>query len=215
MEAIRSTPLYRKYLAHHEQTDSMERWEEFLAVSNGSLNAVMILTGSGQPLTVGDADFLKQAPGEISPLLLTELATIPPNAHIWAVTSAGLPPLRVLSEGNLANVGKMYASIESSTLWVDLKLGFQLHVAARCDSEKSAAQIDAALRALAGIGRLSTRPDQKEMLAFYDSLDIRKRAASLTVTADFPLSMVDRFLGNISAPIHVPHLEEREHAITR
>ncbi|MBK5293192.1 MAG: hypothetical protein JJE04_16155 [Acidobacteriia bacterium] len=133
-------------------------------------------------------------PPALPDVLARQLATIPSRPHLWAITSGGLPPLPVPDVGNLGNLNRVYASLESAVFWADMSSGMKLNVSAQCAEEAGAKQIYGALRALAGLGRLSTPADKQELLKFYDGIDIQQQGRSLRLTADLPIDVVDTLI---------------------
>ncbi len=145
-------------------------------------------------------------PQTLPEVLAQQLASLPRQPHLWAITSGGLPPLPVPDVGNLGNLNRVYASLESAVFWADLSSGMKLHVSAQCADETGAKQIYGALRALVGLGRLSTPSDRQELLQFYDGIDIQRQGQSLRLTANLPEDVVEILIRSFSNGARAPRV---------
>ncbi len=117
---------------------------------------------------------------------------IPADAQLWAAYTGGSVDLAL--EGNLANVTKLLSSIESGTIYVDLRAGLKSVAEGNCSNAQSAQQVHDALKALVGFGRLSVRPDQQDLLPIYDSIQVTQDKNRVTVQVDIPQDLVEKFL---------------------
>jgi len=126
--------------------------------------------------------------------LARKLTAITGAAQLWAVNSGGLPPLDLPQSGNLGNLHKIYSSLESAVFTVDFREGVKLSAEGECTDEASGKQVHGALRALVGLGRLSTPDNRPELLRFFDGIEITQQSAIVKVKADFPIDMVEQVL---------------------
>ncbi|MBM3812907.1 MAG: hypothetical protein FJW20_14885 [Acidimicrobiia bacterium] len=126
--------------------------------------------------------------------LVQQIKRITERPHLWAVTAGGLPPLELPQTGMLGNLHKIYASLETAVFWVDLESGVKLRAAGSCTSEEAAKQVRGGLKALIGLGRLSTPQDRAELLRFYDGVEVLQEGAEVRFHADFPLELVEQVI---------------------
>lgn len=154
----------------------------------------------GKLAVAGPVDLLKAAlAGETGDTakkqaVLYHLGSIPPDAHAWAVSVGGFAPMPLPQTGNLANLNRIFASLESATMTLDLSDGAKLVAAGTCTDEKTAKQLHDTLRGLIGFGRLSTPADKPEMLRLFDGIEVAIAGARVNVNAAVPMDMVDYFL---------------------
>ncbi len=127
--------------------------------------------------------------------LTTLMKEIPADAQFWAAYSGGPVHLPFDDNSNLANVNKLVAYVQTGTVYFDLRTGLNGLVHANCASEEGAQQVESALKALIGIGRLSVPKDQPELAQVYDTMRVTQEARSVRLHIDVPQAMVDKFLG--------------------
>lgn len=138
--------------------------------------------------------------GGIPESLLAKVRSIPVESQVWAV-NLGMNPVvnRVIPEsGNLANLRRVFASLESATISVDLRSGLKMDANGVCRTDQDAKLIHDAMRGLVGMGRLSTPDDEPELLRFYDAIQIQREQNAVHVTADIPTDILDKFLERMS-----------------
>lgn len=127
------------------------------------------------------------------PSLAELMKDIPADAQFWGAYAGG--PIHLPLEGNLANVNKLVSSVETGSLYFDLRSGLSGVVVANCSSDDSAEQVQGALKALVGLGRLSVPKEQPDLAQVYDTIRITKEAKRVKLYIDVPQAMVDKFLG--------------------
>lgn len=148
----------------------------------------------------GKADYLKsilsgqQSDDVKKRNVLARTAALPQNKHIWVVAVGGFAPMPLPEQGNLANLNRVFRSLDTTLLTLDLRDGVSLSAQGFCTDDEGAKQLHATLRGLIGFGRLSTSGDNPEMLRFFDSIKVEQDKAEVRVSADVPMDMVDRFL---------------------
>jgi hypothetical protein len=126
--------------------------------------------------------------------VLHEVSALPQDKHLWGVAIGGFAPIPLPQTGNLANLNRIFRSLETVTMTLDMENGLNLDAMGQCGDEKDAKQLHDMLRALIGFGRLSTPSDKPEMLRFFDRIKVDHAKRKVEVNADVPLDMVDYFL---------------------
>lgn len=123
--------------------------------------------------------------------VLQKMAALPANSQIWAVSVGGVPPMPIPERGNLANLNRVFASLQTTTLSADLSDGIALTARGECADEKSARQLHDTLRGLVGFGRLSTPADKPEFLRVLDGIEIAQDKLAVNVKARVPADLVE------------------------
>ncbi|MBS1829529.1 MAG: hypothetical protein JST93_29785 [Acidobacteria bacterium] len=126
--------------------------------------------------------------------VLHQVADLPQDKHIWGVAIGGFAPIPLPQTGNLANLNRIFRSLETVTMTLDMQNGLNLDAMGECGDEKDAKQLHDMLRALIGFGRLSTPTDKPEMLRFFDKIKIDHAKRKVELNADVPMDMIDYFL---------------------
>jgi hypothetical protein len=126
--------------------------------------------------------------------VLVKAASLPRERQVWAVAVGGFAPMPLPETGNLANLNRVFRSMETAALTLDFTKGVNLSATGLCASEKDARQIHDLLRGLVGFGRLSTPSDQLEMLRFFDAIKIDHSDRQVKLNADVPMDMLEKFL---------------------
>jgi hypothetical protein len=126
--------------------------------------------------------------------ILNELSKLSPERQLWAVAIGGFAPMPLPETGNLANLNRVFQSLQSVTMTVDLSNGVNLAATGVCSKENDARQLKDLLRGLIGFGRLSTPSDKPEMLRFFDGIQVDQTGGAVKLHADVPMDMVDYFL---------------------
>src|SRR5262249_38783375 len=129
------------------------------------------------------------------PALAALMKEIPADAQFWAAYAGGPIHLPLDDNPNLANVNKLVSSVETGSVYFDLRNGLNGLVVANCSTVDGAEQVQGALRALVGIGRLSVPKDQPDLAQVYDMIRVPQESQRVRLHIDVPQSMVDRFLG--------------------
>src|SRR5580704_8222351 len=104
--------------------------------------------------------------------LVALMKQLPKEAQFWAVYLGGPVKLPFDDNSNLANINKLLSSVQSGSLYLDLRTGVKAVAQGTCTSEQAAQQVHDALKALIGFGRLSVKPGQEEFLPVYDSIQV-------------------------------------------
>jgi len=126
--------------------------------------------------------------------VLARVGLLPRDRHIWVVAVGGWAPMPLPETGNLANLNRVFQSLESVTMTMSLSDGVSLNAAGTCNDERHAKQLHDMLRGLIGFGRLSTPSDRPEMLRFFDGVQVEHSKKEVKVDATVPKDLVDVFL---------------------
>jgi hypothetical protein len=117
---------------------------------------------------------------------------IPTDAQFWAAYTGG--PVDLGFGGNLANVTKLVSSIQTGSLYFDLRTGLNGVASGECSTDQGAEEVQGALKAIIGLGRLNTPANQPELLAAYDGLRVTLQDRRVKLYIDVPQNIVDQFL---------------------
>ena len=99
------------------------------------------------------------------------------------------------ANSNLGNLNKLVNSVQQGVVYFNLQSGLNGVIQADCGNEAGAQQVQGALKALVGIGRLSIPKDQPDLAQIYDSIRITcRRSRRVKMYLDVPQAMVDKFL---------------------
>jgi len=127
------------------------------------------------------------------PAALAALMTdIPADAQFWGVYGGG--PIDLPFTGNLANVTKLVSSIQAGSIYFDLRTGLNGIASGECSTVQSAEDVQGALKALIGLGRLNTPASQPELQKAYDGLRVTLQDQRVRLYIDVPEDVVDQFL---------------------
>ena len=128
------------------------------------------------------------------PALAELMKGLLPDAQLWAAYTGGPVKLPFDENSNLANVNRLLASVQSGTVYFDFREGLKGVAEGTCSTEQGAQQVHDAFKALVGLGRLSVRPGQEELLPVYDSIQVTQQANHVKVVVEVPERMVEKFL---------------------
>lgn len=125
--------------------------------------------------------------------LLALLDTIPYATQVWGVAQNGAIPLpmSIPQDGNAANLTRLFRSLETSTLALDLRNGLQAKLVGQCINDEEAKRLDGTLRGIFGLARLSTPSDRTDLLALYDNLRVTTQGKTVNVTAQASLDALE------------------------
>jgi hypothetical protein len=127
------------------------------------------------------------------PALAARLKQIRPDSQVWAAAIGGENLIRLIpQDGNLANLNRVLADVQSATVSIDLRFGLDFLGQAVYSDEKSARQTTEALRALLGFARLNTPSSEPDLLKAYDGIQVNQLNNTMKVTANLTNPMLDR-----------------------
>ncbi len=167
-------------------------------VGNGTTAVMFINTSTaavGSPEALRSlVDQREHAGGPPAPLVAL-MKELPKEAQFWAVYLGGPVKLPFDDNSNQGNINKLIGSIQTGTLYLDLRTGLKGSAQGSCSSEQAAQQVHDALKALIGLGRLSVKPGQENLLPVYDSIQVTQSSHQARVQFDVPQDLIDKFLG--------------------
>jgi hypothetical protein len=117
---------------------------------------------------------------------------IPADAQFWAAYIGG--PVDLPLGGNLANITKLVSSIQTGSLYFDLRTGLNGVALGDCSTDQAAEEVQGALKAFIGLGRLNTPANQPEMQAAWDGMRVTLQDRRVKLYIDVPQNVVDQFL---------------------
>jgi len=134
--------------------------------------------------------------GPLPAAMADMVRSIPSSNQIWAVLSGGGEGLNlaVPDNSNLANVMQVLKSIDSATLGMDLRNGFDLLVNVSCKTDRDAKFVHDMVKGVVGLGRLNTPDNRPELLKLYDAISVQQQQSSAQITAKIPTDLADKFL---------------------
>lgn len=130
-----------------------------------------------------------------APALAAQMKQIPAAAQFWAAYSGGAIHLPFDDSSPLANLNKFIASVQTGTLYFDLRDGINGLVQADCASDQDAEQIAGAIRALIGLGRLNVPKNHPEIAQVYDDFRVTQETRRMNLHVAVPQALVEQFLG--------------------
>lgn len=128
------------------------------------------------------------------PAMAEHLKTIPYDTQLWAVYTGGPVSLPIPSGSNLTNLDRIARSIQTATLYADMRIGLKATVGGQCTNDQGATQIHDFLKGMIGMGRLSTPDNRPDLLRLYDTIHVEKNQRTVTASADVPQDLVDQFI---------------------
>jgi hypothetical protein len=123
------------------------------------------------------------------------LKQIPPQAQLWAAYGGGSIHLPFDENSNLGNLNRLLGSLQTGTVYFDLGAGLSGVAEGDCTSDAAAQDVEGALKALIGFGRLSVPKNQPELAQVYDGLRVTQEGHRVKLYIDVPEAMVDKFIG--------------------
>lgn len=126
------------------------------------------------------------------PALQPLMKEIPADTQFWAAYAGG--PVDLPFTGNLANITRFINSIESGSIYFDLRTGLNGVAVGQCATDQGAEDVQGALKAFIGLGRLNTPAKEPEMQAAWDGLRTTLQDRRVKLYIDVPQNVVDQFL---------------------
>ena len=126
--------------------------------------------------------------------LTVQLKEMPAEAVLWAAYGGGLTSLPFNAPGDMANMNKIIASIQSGSVYLDLRTGVNGLATGTCGSEQDAKMLYDSLRALQGLGRMAIAKEQPERGRILDGLRVTQESRKVNIHIEEPEELVDTFL---------------------
>ncbi len=161
------------------------------------MNASTALAGSTSALK-GILDGLDRSGSGIPASLKPLVDAVPDGAQFWAVFNGSAIALPFSMKGGIG-LDQILRSVENGRFSANLTNGFDFQAVGTCTNDQSAKQIRDLLKGLIGIGRLSTSPDQSDMLKVFDSINIDQQGRVVNISADIAQDVVDKFVDTFVA----------------
>jgi hypothetical protein len=126
--------------------------------------------------------------------LADQLKGMPAESIFWAAYGGGVTRLPFNMPGDMANINKIIASIQSGSIYLDLRTGINGLATGNCGSDQDAKSLYDALRGLAGLGRLAIPKDKPEVGRILDGLRITQDAHAVNIHIEEPEELVGSLL---------------------
>lgn len=126
-----------------------------------------------------------------APAMAELLKDIPPDSQVWAAYRGGPIQLPFDAKGNLSNITRAVGLIQSGTVYLDLSMGIKGLVTGSSGNEQDAGQLESALKAGVGFGRLSTSPKQPQLQRIWDGLTVTREVRVVKLHIDEPEELVE------------------------
>ncbi len=184
--------LERNYSANGAQRTG---YKGFTLFENSQGGLVLI---NGTTAALGDIPSLHRLIDEKAnshgtpPAMAALLKEIPQEAQFWAAYAGG--PVNLQLDGLLANVNKLLSTVQTGTIYFDLRTGIDAVASATCANEDGAQQVQGALRALVGLGRLSVPKNQPDLAKAFDMMRVTQEGSRVKLYINVPEAEADKFL---------------------
>jgi len=140
---------------------------------------------------------LDQRPKASVPAAIQEtLRLVPAESQFWVVALGGrnIAELGIPPEGNLANLAKIYGSLQRMMLAADLRSGIHVQGRGTAATDEDAKRLAAALKGLIGLGRLNTPDNRPELLKAFDAMKVEQQQRDVTFDAEIPDELVEQLV---------------------
>ena len=180
-----------------QRGDNRFNYKGFNLVGN-ERSAILLINQT--VLAMGDTDELRamvdaheKAAGP-PPAMAALLARMSASAQVWATYGGGAVRLPFDMSGNLSNVNKILSLIQTGTLYLDLSTGLAGVDEGTSVTDQDAEQLEGGLKAMIGLGRLSTSAKQPELLMVWDGLRPTRENREVKLQIDEPEHTMDTLL---------------------
>lgn len=176
---------------------STQAFGKYNLVSNAGYAVVFVddtIALAGEPESLKPLLDAEPARGDAKSAVLERVAAMQQARQVWAVAIGGFAPVPLPETGNLANLNRVFQSLEDVAMTMDLKEGLHLNAAGTCNDEKNARQLHDLLRGLIGFGRLSTPSDRPDLLRLLDGIRVDHNNRNVKLDAQVPMELVDTLL---------------------
>jgi len=123
--------------------------------------------------------------------LAGQLKQMPAEAVFWVAYGWGVTPLPFNLPGDMANINRIIASIQSGSMYLGLRAGVNGLATGTCGSDQDAKGLYDALRALVGLGRMAVAKDQPERGRILDGLRVTQESHKVNIHIEEPEELVD------------------------
>ena len=128
------------------------------------------------------------------------LKDMPAESVLWAAYGGGVAKLPFNAPGDMANINKIIASIQSGSMYLDLRAGVNGLITGNCANDQDAKSLHDALLALSGLGRLAIPKDKPEEGRLLDGLRITQDSHKVNIHIEEPEELVESLVGILLGP---------------
>ncbi len=123
------------------------------------------------------------------------LSWLPKTAQIWVVSRGTLPFADIPTRSDYASLLSNFVGyIQATATGLTVDAGLHLRSRIQCVSEEGGKRVNDALRGGIGLGRLSTKDNQLELLRLYDAIHVRQDKQTVYIEADLSSAEADQLL---------------------
>ncbi len=126
--------------------------------------------------------------------LAEQLKQMPSDSVLWAVYGGGVKSVPFNLPGDMANLNKIIASIQSGSMYLNFPAGVSGLATGICGNEQDAKGLYDALRALVGLGRLTVPKNQPERGRIFDGLRVTQESTKVNIHIEEPEELVSTLL---------------------
>jgi hypothetical protein len=132
--------------------------------------------------------------------LAAQLKDMPAESVFWAAYGGGIRTLPFNLPGDMANVNKIVSSIQSGSIYLDLRAGVNGLATGNCTSDQDTKSLYDALKALTGLARLAIPKDKPEEGRLLDGLRVTQDAHKVNIHIEEPEELVGQLLELLLGP---------------
>ena len=126
--------------------------------------------------------------------LAEQLKQMPAEAVLWAAYGGGIRSLPFDLPGDAANINRIIASIQTGSVYFDLRTGINGLATGTSDTEQNAKSLYDALRALTSLGRMAIAKDKPEQARMLDGIRVTQESRKVNIHVDEPEELVGPLL---------------------
>jgi len=129
--------------------------------------------------------------------LISRARSVSGSGQIWAVSQAPGEMASIAGQqqaGPSSNLGRIFSSMQSSTVAVDLTDGVALRAAGACRTAQDAKTLADAARGFVALGRLAASQKEPEVLSILDSVMVEERGAELDISVRVGRQVMEKLL---------------------
>jgi len=126
--------------------------------------------------------------------LADQIKVMPAEAVFWAAYGGGVRTLPFNLPGDAANINKIVASIQTGSIYLDLRAGINGLAMGNCGSDQDAKGLYDALKGLTGMARFAISKDRPEQGRILDGLRVTQESHKVNLHIEEPEELVDTFL---------------------
>ena len=127
--------------------------------------------------------------------LIAKLKEISSSNEWWMISNAEFHGAVPEGLGNvLGGLKNMPVDVRGLVATLDLSSGVKLEATMKTGDAVNAQKLNDAARGVIGMARLTTKDQDRDLLKFYDAVEITRKDATLHLKADMPMAMVEKLL---------------------